>query len=104
MKPIAFNYENFSALQEENLYLAKSVAELARESVEREKALARLEAEVVAAIEPKRGEWIEAKSGAMSVWPAGQVMCSVCEQRMPSQWTKMPPYCYGCGAKMEVKE
>ena len=50
MKPIAFNYENFSALQEENLYLAKSVAELARESVEREKALARLEAEVMAAI------------------------------------------------------
>ena len=48
-----------------------------------------------------RGEWIEAKSGAMSVWPAGQVMCSVCGQRMPSQWKKMPPYCYGCGAKMK---
>lgn len=47
-----------------------------------------------------RGEWIEAKSGVMSVWPPGQVMCSVCKQRMPSQWKKMPPYCYGCGAKM----
>ena len=47
-----------------------------------------------------RGEWVEAKSGVMSVWPPGQVMCSVCGQRMPSQWKKMPPYCYGCGAKM----
>ena len=51
-----------------------------------------------------RGEWIEAKSGVMSVWPEGQVMCSVCGQRMPSQWEKMPPYCYGCGAKMEDKQ
>ena len=50
-----------------------------------------------------RGEWVEAKSGVMSVWPPGQVMCSVCGQRMPSQWKKMPPYCYGCGAKMEDK-
>lgn len=50
MKPIAFNYENFSALQEENLYLAKSVAELARESVEREKTLAKLESEVMAGL------------------------------------------------------
>jgi hypothetical protein len=48
-----------------------------------------------------RGEWIEAKSGVMSLWPPGQVMCSVCKQRMPSQWKKMPPYCYGCGAKMD---
>lgn len=50
-----------------------------------------------------RGEWVEAKSGVMSVYPPGQVMCSVCKQRMPSQWKKMPPYCYGCGAKMEGK-
>jgi hypothetical protein len=50
-----------------------------------------------------RGEWVEAKSGVMSVYPPGQVMCSVCKQRMPSQWKKMPPYCYGCGAKMEDK-
>lgn len=47
------------------------------------------------------GEWIEAKSGVMSVYPSGQVMCSICKQRMPAQWKKMPPYCYGCGAKME---
>ncbi len=50
------------------------------------------------------GEWIEAKSGCMSVYPTGQVMCSICKQRMPSQWKKMPPYCYGCGAKMDKKE
>lgn len=55
------------------------------------------------AVPVAHGEWIEAKSGVMSVWPPGQVMCSVCEQRMPSQWKKMPPYCYGCGAKMEVE-
>jgi hypothetical protein len=47
------------------------------------------------------GEWVEAKSGGMSVYPTGQVMCSICKQRMPAQWKKMPPYCYGCGAKME---
>ena len=58
----------------------------------------------IAAVPVVRGEWVEAKSGVMSVWPPGQVMCSVCGQRMPSQWKKkMPPYCYGCGAKMEDK-
>ena len=60
-----------------------------------------LEAPEIDAMPVVRGEWVEAKSGAMSVWPPGQVMCSVCKQRMPSQWKKMPPYCYGCGAKME---
>ena len=57
----------------------------------------------VDAVPVVRGKWVEAKSGVMSVWPLGQVMCSVCGQRMPSQWKKMPPYCYGCGAKMEDK-
>lgn len=57
----------------------------------------------IEAVPVVRGEWVEAKSGVMSVWPPGQVMCSVCGQRMPSQWKKMPPYCYGCGAKMEDK-
>ena len=58
-------------------------------------------APTISAVPVVRGEWVEAKSGVMSVWPPGQVMCSVCGQRMPSQWKKMPPYCYGCGAKME---
>ena len=61
------------------------------------------QAPTIDAVPVVRGEWIEAKSGVMSVWPEGQVMCSVCGQRMPSQWKKMPPYCYGCGAKMEDK-
>ena len=60
-------------------------------------------ADEIDAVPVVRGEWVEAKSGVMSVWPPGQVMCSVCGQRMPSQWKKMPPYCYGCGAKMEDK-
>lgn len=89
--------------QEQNKQLMHELCKLACESVEREKVLARLEAEVEAVTEPKRGEWVEAKSGVMSVYPPGQVMCSVCKQRMPSQWKKMPPYCYGCGAKMEDK-
>lgn len=55
----------------------------------------------ISAVPVVRGEWVEAKSGVMSAWPPGQVMCSVCGQRMPSQWKKMPSYCYGCGAKME---
>ena len=59
------------------------------------------EAPTISAAPVVRGELVEAKSGVMSVWPPGQVMCSVCGQRMPSQWKKMPPYCYGCGAKME---
>ena len=92
--------------------LKNEIVKLACESVEREKVLAKLEAEVETIkirinskksyirSRPKRGEWVEAKSGVMSVYPPGQVMCSVCKQRMPSQWKKMPPYCYGCGAKM----
>ena len=59
------------------------------------------EAPTVDAVPVVRGEWVEAKSGVMSVWPPGQVMCSVCGQRMPIQWKNMPPHCYGCGAKME---
>lgn len=48
-----------------------------------------------------RGEWVEATSGVMHVYPDGQVMCSVCKQRMPLTWKKTPPYCFGCGAKMD---
>ena len=59
------------------------------------------DAPTIDAVSVVHGEWVEAKSGCMSVYPPGQVMCSVCKQRMPSQWKKMPPYCYGCGAKME---
>ena len=61
------------------------------------------EAPTISAVPVVRGEWVEAKSGVMSVWPEGQVMCSACGQRMPLAWKKMPPYCYGCGAKMEDK-
>ena len=49
------------------------------------------------------GEWVEAKLNGMSLYPFGQKMCSVCGQIMPSQWETMPPFCYGCGAKMDVK-
>ena len=47
------------------------------------------------------GEWVEAKVGGMSLYPFGQKMCSVCGQIMPSRWETMPPFCYGCGAKMD---
>ena len=47
------------------------------------------------------GEWVEAKLNGMSLYPDGQKMCSVCGQIMPSRWETMPPFCYGCGAKMD---
>ena len=47
------------------------------------------------------GEWVEAKVGGMSLHPDGQKMCSVCGQIMPSRWETMPPFCFGCGAKMD---
>ena len=49
------------------------------------------------------GRWIEAKVGGMSLYPDGQKMCSVCGQIMPSQWKTMPPFCFGCGAKMNAE-
>jgi hypothetical protein len=48
-----------------------------------------------------RGEWIEAMQGEMHLYPDGQKMCSICGQRMPHKWEKMPPYCFACGTKME---
>ena len=47
------------------------------------------------------GEWVEAKLNGMHLYPVGQKMCSVCGQIMPSRWETMPPFCYGCGAKMD---
>ena len=49
------------------------------------------------------GEWVEAKLNGMSLYPFGQKMCSICGQIMPSRWETMPPFCYGCGAKMDAK-
>ena len=49
------------------------------------------------------GEWVEAKVNGMSLYPVGQKMCSVCGQIMPSRWKTMPPFCYGCGCKMDAK-
>ena len=49
------------------------------------------------------GEWVEAKLNGMSLYPVGQKMCSICGQIMPSRWETMPPFCYGCGCKMDAK-
>ena len=49
----------------------------------------------------RHGRYIEAKVGGMGIYPDGQVMCSECETIMPSTWRVYPPYCFGCGAKME---
>ena len=49
------------------------------------------------------GEWVEAKVGGMSLYPDGQKMCSACGQIMPSRWETMPPFCFGCGAKMNAE-
>lgn len=49
----------------------------------------------------RRARYIEAKVGGMGIYPDGQVMCSECETIMPSTWRVYPPYCFGCGAKMD---
>ena len=49
------------------------------------------------------GRWVEAKVGGMFLYPDGQKMCSVCGQIMPSRWQTMPPFCFGCGAKMNAE-
>ena len=50
------------------------------------------------------GRWVEAKLNGMSLYPVGQKMCSVCGQIMPSRWETMPPFCYGCGCKMDKED
>lgn len=60
-----------------------------------------VEIERAATIEPKRGKWVEARICEMPIYPDGQKMCSVCKTIMPYTWEKMPPYCFGCGAKMD---
>lgn len=82
-------------VQAENTHLAKEVSSLAIESIEREKALARLEAEVMAAAESYQ-------SGKWEKRPAGHYRCSVCNQ---VEWeTEACKYCCNCGARMEVEE
>lgn len=63
-----------------------------------------LSAPAIDAVPVVHGEWIEAKSGSMSLYPVGQKMCSACKRIMPSAWKKMPPYCFGCGALMDAAE
>jgi hypothetical protein len=60
-----------------------------------------MDAPTIDAAPTAHGEWIEAKANGMSLYPDGQKMCSVCNQIMPHAWVKMPPYCFGCGAKIE---
>ena len=59
------------------------------------------EAPLINAAEVRHGTWVEAKQGEMLLYPDGQKMCSECKTIMPSQWVNMPPYCFGCGAKMD---
>ena len=76
--------------------LRKECASLAIESVKREKALARLEAEVAATI-GGRGEWTrkETNGGTLAI-------CSQCKYPV-SYWHKTK-YCGECGANMEEVE
>lgn len=83
--------------EEQNKQLLLEVCKLACESVERGVALARLEAEVMAVTEPKRGEWKNVyKSGYK---PNPENVCSECDC-----WShRRSDYCPNCGAKMEDK-
>jgi Lar family restriction alleviation protein len=90
----------------------KEIVQLACESVEREKALARLEAEVMAAIDAVpvvRGEWRQGKE--FSTYPrvpfiSTAYYCSNCEGE--AYWDtdygqQLFGFCPNCGAKMEDK-
>ena len=76
--------------------LHKELAALAIESIERDKALAKLEAEVTAAMN-RRGEWTkkETDGGMLAI-------CSQCKYPV-SYWHKTK-YCGECGASMEEVE
>ena len=81
--------------QKENAQLIREVSALACESVEREKKLARLEAEVSAAVESYQ-------SGKWEKRPAGHYRCSVCDQ---VEWEpEVCKYCCNCGARMEAED
>lgn len=84
--------DELEAAQEKNAQLVKEVTALAIESVKREKTLAGLESEVMAAV-GSCGKW-EKK-------PNGHYRCSECGQ---VEWEpQICKYCPYCGAKMEVE-
>lgn len=88
----------------------KEIIQLACESVEREKRLAKLEAEVMAVIEPKRGEWkkgIDFSSYPRVPFLPSAYYCSNCEGE--AYWDtdygqQLFGFCPNCGAKMESEE
>jgi Lar family restriction alleviation protein len=83
----------------------KEIINLACESVEREKTLAKLEAEVMA-LEPKCGEWVKKtythEYANEETEERQYVVCSICGKQPPSGFGTVY-YCPNCGAKMEDK-
>lgn len=79
--------------QEQNKQLMHEVCKLACESVERDIALAKLEAEVTAATN-RRGEWTQ-------VCGDNKFVCSVCGRQKPKSYAAIVSYCGHCGAKMK---
>lgn len=78
---------------EKNERLVRELSQFAIESVKREKELAKLEAETIAAM-GRRGTW-EKKH-------AGHYRCSVCGQ---VEWDPgVCKFCCNCGARMEMEE
>ena len=83
--------------------LRKECAKLAIDSVKRDKALAKLEAEVTAAID-RQGKWI--KTSTQIGWV--ECVCSICGGDAPAEygrytWIKTD-FCPHCGARMESGE
>jgi Lar family restriction alleviation protein len=83
----------------------KEIINLACESVEREKTLAKLEAEVMA-LEPKCGEWVKKtythEYANEETEERQYVVCSICGKQPPSGFGTVY-YCHNCGARMEVE-
>lgn len=75
---------------------------LAYESVEREKKLAKLEAEVMA-LEPKCGEWVKKtythEYANEETEERQYVVCGICGKQPPSGFGAVN-FCHNCGADM----
>ena len=84
----------------------KEIINLACESVEREKTLAKLEAEVMA-LEPKCGEWVKKtythEYANEETEERQYVVCSICGKQPPSGFGTVY-YCHNCGARMDGEE
>lgn len=98
-----WEWSMYQCAEREIARLRKECASLASDSVKRDKALAKLEAEVTAVID-RQGKWV--KTTLDSGWE--ECVCSICGGDAPAEygrytWIKTD-FCPHCGARMESGE